>query len=156
MNRAKKKVKKVVDTQNLSAKKRAFLEAYKLCATVTHAAITAKISRCTHYDWLEKDKAYVEAFKEATIAATDTLIEEARRRAIQGVSDPVYHGGKQVGSIQKYSDTLLIFLMKGAMPEKYRDNHHITGSVNVDLVERLIAGRKRVAEGKRSRERLSP
>ena len=37
---------------------------------------------------------------------------------------PVYQGGKKVGSVRKYSDLLLIFLLKAAAPETDRDNYH--------------------------------
>jgi hypothetical protein len=41
----------------------------------------------------------------------------------------VFYQGEKVGTVQKYSDTLLIFLMKGVRPEKYRERfgHEITG-----------------------------
>ncbi len=41
------------------------------------------------------------------------------RRAVDGVDEPVYQGGKKVGSITRYSDTLLIFLLK-ANRDKFR------------------------------------
>ena len=40
---------------------------------------------------------------------------------------PVYYQGKEVGQIRKFSDTLLIFLLKGARPETYRERHEHTG-----------------------------
>jgi hypothetical protein len=41
-----------------------------------------------------------------------------------------------VGVVQEYSDTLLIFLLKGARPQKYRDNvrQEVTGSNGTPLV----------------------
>ena len=56
----------------------------------------------------------------------DTLEEEARRRAVDGVVEPVFYKGslivdeksKPVG-IRKYSDQLLIFLLKGYRPKKF-------------------------------------
>jgi len=83
--------------------KRAFLAAYANMATVTHAAREAGINRSTHYTWLKEDEAYAEAFRYAQEEAADNLEAEARRRAFEG------------------SDTLLIFLLKGARPEKYKD-----------------------------------
>ena len=59
--------------------------------------------------------------KGALDMGADTLEDEAVRRAKDGVEKPVYQGGKLVGHVQEYSDTLLIFLLKGARPEKYRD-----------------------------------
>lgn len=50
---------------------------------------------------------------------------EAWRRGKTGVLKPVYQGGKKVGSVREYSDTLLIFMLKGTRPEKYRDRQQI-------------------------------
>jgi hypothetical protein len=58
----------------------------------------------------------------------DQLEQEARRRAHDGVRKPVYQGGKRVGYIQEYSDTLLIFLLKGLRPEKYRERFEHSGA----------------------------
>lgn len=112
-------------------KKRAFLAAYAEVGTILHAAQIAKIERKSHYLWLE-DEEYVAAFQEARVAAAEKLEQEARRRAVEGTQKPVFQGGKQVGAVQEYSDTLLIFLMKGAMPEKYRDNYHLSADFNVN------------------------
>jgi hypothetical protein len=47
--------------------------------------------------------------------------QEADRRAIEGVDEPVFHKGTVVGHIRKYSDTLLIFRLKALAPAKYRE-----------------------------------
>lgn len=105
----------------------AFLEAYITCATITHAARMAKIAKQTHYDWIAGDKEYQLAFAEAEIAATDALIKEARRRAVQGVEEPIFYKGEVVKTVQKYSDNLLMFLIKGALPEVYRERYEFSG-----------------------------
>jgi len=133
MKTAKKKntkKRKVSSSHRKAAQQRrqaAFLEAYITCATITHAAGMAKITRRTHYNWLTGDKEYQKAFAEAEVAATDALIQEARRRAVQGVSEPILYKGKVVKTIQKYSDQLLMFLIKGALPEVYRERYEFTG-----------------------------
>ncbi len=58
---------------------------------------------------------------EALREACDILEGEAWRRAVQGVERPIHYQGAQVDTIREYSDTLLIFLLKGARPEKYRE-----------------------------------
>lgn len=103
------------------AKKKAFLEAYAACGNITQAAELAGISRTSHYNWMEKDPEYPALFKAAEEQAIDRLEQEARRRALEGVEKPVYQGGKLVGTVREYSDTLLIFLLKGAKPDKYRE-----------------------------------
>lgn len=90
-------------------KKKAFLAAFAFCGNVTHACLNSKVGRRTHYEWLEKDAKYAAAFESAQDEAADNLEEEARKRAMGG------------------SDTLLIFLLKGALPEKYRERYEHTG-----------------------------
>ena len=36
---------------------------------------------------------------------------------------PVFHQGKEIGSIREYSDTLLIFMLKARRPATFRDNY---------------------------------
>ena len=120
--------------------------------TVTHAAKAAGVDRGTHYNWLETDPDYAEAFDAAQEAASEVLVREARRRAVEGAEEPIVYQGKiqkgedgRPASVKRFSDILLIFLMKGAMPEVYRDNFHITGNVELNTVmDRLAAGRQRV------------
>ena len=102
-------------------KQRDFLVKYLEVATIFHAAAAVGITRKTHYDWLDHDPEYATAFADARECATDVLEKEARRRAVDGVDEPVYQGRRLVGHIRKYSDTLLIFLMKGARPDIYRE-----------------------------------
>jgi len=118
------------------AKKALFLEVFPAEGTVTHAAARVGIAPVTHYRWLKDDPEYVAAFHEAEIAAFDNMEREARRRAVEGTDEPVYQGGKLVGHIRKFSDTLLIFLMKGANPSKYRERVDVTLDVR-HAVERL-------------------
>ena len=76
--------------------------------------------------------------------------EEARIRAMFGVKQPVFYKGEVCGSVRKYSDVLLIFLLKGLRPEVYRENRHITGDMNV-TEQALLEARQRAA---RHREQL--
>jgi hypothetical protein len=113
-------------------KKRAFLAAYAETGNVTKAAQAADIDRSTHYGWLKDDKDYAEAFKHADEEAGDTLEAEARRRAVEGIEEPVFHQGMVVGTIRKYSDTLLIYLLNGSKPEKYKQRVHSDVTAKVD------------------------
>ena len=116
-------------------KKPAFLAAYAECGTITQAAEIAGIDRVTHYRWLKDDPEYAKAFEEAHEKSVERLEQEARRRAVEGWEEPVFHKGKVVGKVRKYSDTLLIFLLKGAAPDKYKDrvaNEH-SGKIEADV-----------------------
>ena len=119
-------------------KQAAFLAAYVRTANITKAAKAAKIDRSLHYEWANDDERYAAAFGRAQAEAGELLDSEAIRRAYEGVLEPViYQGeicfddrydektgitkrGKKI-VIRKYSDALMIHLLKGFMPAKYRD-----------------------------------
>lgn len=119
-----------------AAKQRAFLSAYSQCGVLTEAAREAKIDPRRVYDWRDRDEDFRKKLVDAKDDAVDMLETEARRRAVDGVEKPVYQGGKKVGTIRKYSDTLLIFLLKGARPETYRDNVSVQHGIDNDPEKR--------------------
>jgi hypothetical protein len=104
-------------------KKRRFLERYAETGSISMASQHAGVSRRTHLKWKAKDKAFCAAHEEALSIAVELMEHEARERALKGRLEPVYYAGKPCGAIRRYSDTLLIFLLKAARPEKYRDNY---------------------------------
>ena len=107
--------------QRQQQKKAVFLAAYAEIGTITHAAMRAQVDRTTIYRWRDSDPVFAAALDEADLMAAERLEQEARRRAVEGVEKPVWHKGQMVGSVREYSDTLLIFLLKGALPDKYRE-----------------------------------
>ena len=125
-------------------KKRAFLMAYAKMGNITSAAEAAEIARRTHYDWCDADQEYVLAFEQAKEAFADMLEREALRRATEGVEHTVYQGGKAVGKRREYSDTLLIFMLKGERAEKYRErtSTELTGAGGKDLRVEFVSPEK--------------
>ena len=132
------------------AKKRAFLAAYAQCRSVTEAAAAAGIDRTSHYVWLHNDERYAEAFEMADEIAIETMEREARRRAIEGVLEAVYFQGRIVGYQHRYSDNLLMFTLKAARPDKYRERTDVRhtgtgagGAIQIEgdyaLSQRLMA-----------------
>jgi hypothetical protein len=101
---------------------RPFIQRLAQTGNVSVACKRAKISRKTAYETRESDKLFDAAWKEALEVATEALELEARRRAEEGTLEPIYHQGLQVGTVRKYSDTLMIFLLKAHAPDKYREN----------------------------------
>lgn len=73
------------------------------------------------YAQRKDDPDFAQDWADALDTAADVMEHEAFRRAVKGTIKPVYQNGKLVGSIKEYSDTLLIFLLKAARPEKYRE-----------------------------------
>ena len=122
--------------QFLHVKKAAFLAAFRENGNVRRSAEIAGVDRVTVYNWLEHDASFPPAFNLAKKDAVEALESEARRRAVEGVrkEKPVYYLGQKVDTVVEtdYSDTLLIFLLKGADPDKYRERQdvHVTGKVD--------------------------
>ncbi len=81
----------------------------------------------------------------------DVLEQEARRRAVEGVSEPVYYMGAEVGSVQKYSDTLMCLLLKGHKPQKYRERTdlNVTGMDVVTAAMQSAMDRAKAQTGKK-------
>ena len=58
---------------------------------------------------------------EALRIGYEALEAEAYRRAYEGTEEPVFYQGQEVARVRRPSDVLMMFLLKGAMPEKYKD-----------------------------------
>lgn len=110
-----------------------FLAAFVQCATVLHAAEQVHMPRAQHHAWMRDDPVYRELFAQAQEDARQVLEREAYRRAVKGILEPVFHQGKRVNYVRKYSDVLLIFLLKAMRPEVYRDRVEHTGKVGLKL-----------------------
>lgn len=105
--------------------------------------------RGQHYEWMGNDPVYVAEFRHAEESVADMLEREAIRRAAEGVEEPVWHQGQMVGSVRKFSDTLLIFLLKGHRPEKFKERVQVKSEATVTVhdgdgeldreIERLVA-----------------
>lgn len=122
-----------VQQRKKDANQAAFLAAFRETGNVSLAASAADVDRSTHYKWLDED-GYSERFRLAQEDAVDALEAEARRRAVEGVEEPTgWYQGEPGGMVRKYSDTLLIFLLKGAAPHKYRERHELEHSGNVGV-----------------------
>jgi hypothetical protein len=110
------------------SKKSAFLAAFRATASVVKAAKAVRLERGMHYQWLASDPAYGKAFEDARIHAVQILEDEAVRRAHEGYLEPIYYQGEEVGVVLKYSDALLMFLLRGWKPERYRERAEVEHS----------------------------
>jgi len=59
------------------------------------SSLEASLSRTRVYRLRKKDTAFAAAWDEAEDIATDSLGDEARRRAIEGVAEPLVSAGKR-------------------------------------------------------------
>jgi hypothetical protein len=96
-----------------------FLKVLADTGNVTAAVAAAGTSRTRVYELRKMDIAFAAAWDEAEEIATDGLEDEARRRAIEGVAEPLVSAGKLVRgddgqpiTVRRYSDNLLLALLK--------------------------------------------
>lgn len=115
-----------------------FLTIFGEVVAVTKAAKKARVHRSTIYEWINKDTAFKTKFEAACQVALGALEDEAVRRAFDGTNRPVYQGGKKVGAIKEYSDTLLIVLLKARAPEKYKERQEVTGKNGGALMQTVV------------------
>lgn len=144
----KKKVVKKVEIDRTVILQAAFLAAFSKTGTIMKSAKIAKVSRADHYRWLKSDKTYPARFDQAQAEAITYLEDIATERATEGWNEPVYYKGESVGSVRKFSDALLMFMLKGAAPNKYReriDQNH-TGAIS-QTIEIIADGDGKNKEG---------
>src|SRR5690242_16604444 len=102
-----------------NARQQKFLEALAETGSVSAAVTAAGTSRTRVYELRKTDPAFASAWQDAEEIAADRLEEEARRRALEGVPEPLVNGGKLVRddhgqpiTVRRHSDSLLIALIK--------------------------------------------
>lgn len=126
-----------------------FLRVYPECGTVELAAKEVPVAPKTVYAWMKSDTDFATRVNDIKPVAKNTYLgaleQEAHRRAVEGVEEPVFFQGRLVAHVRKYSDTLLIVLLKANAPEKYRERTEITGKdgkaleVEIDVKDKLIS-----------------
>lgn len=147
--------------------KAAFLAELGRLGTVTAAAEAIGVCRTHAYELRRSDPDFAEAFAEALEEAADRLEEEARRRAVEGTEVPVIHGGKpavagdgQPLTIRRYSDALLLALLKARRPVPFRDapppDSSDTGDSHGGLLENTPTARERLARALEEAVAASP
>lgn len=119
-----------------------FLEHFSQTGNMTYTCRETKVSRRRVRKWLlSDDERFIAEYNEAAEQASELLEREIYRRAVEGWEEPVFFKGEQAWkrdprtnalvldahgepipqAVRKFDSTLLIFLTKGAKPEKYRE-----------------------------------
>lgn len=117
--------------REVDRRKRVFLAALSQTGVLAHAAAKAGWSVGAARYHKEQDKAFEKAWEAAIDVSADMLELEAVRRAMHGTPEPVWdRGGKDrdpsiLGFIPKYSDTLMMALLKARRPEKFRERYEL-------------------------------
>ena len=100
-----------------------FIKTLSETGSVSTAAALAGSSRTRVYELRKVDPAFATAWEEAEEITADRLENEARRRAVEGVPEPLVSAGKLVRDddgqpimVRRYSDNLLQALMRARRP----------------------------------------
>lgn len=121
-------------------KKHAFLTCLAQTGNVSASADHAGSSRSQVYEWRKQDHDFAAGWDEALAIAVDQMAWEARRRAVEGVEEVKYYQGEPIGCIRKYSDQLLMFLLRAYDPATFqairREHNDHSGSVQ-DIRDQL-------------------
>ncbi len=110
------------------ARREVFLCILAETGNVTAAARGAGMTRQQFYKIRRLDPSFAALWRDAEEAAADHLEAEARRRAVDGVEEPLMGGGKLIRDddgkavlVRRYNDRLLEFLLKACRPDKFKD-----------------------------------
>jgi hypothetical protein len=127
-----------------------FLKALADVGIVRSAVEIAGTSRTRVYELRKRDTSFASAWDEAEEQAADALEAEAWRRAVEGVPEPLVSSGKvvrgddgQALAIRRYSDTLMLALLKARRPERFKDRAVVEHDIADGLADRLEAARQR-------------
>lgn len=122
------------DTRGRAAKdtwEKAFLTALRKNGVVTIACEAAGVGRTTVYEKRRDDPEFLADWDEAIEIAADRIEAEVIRRAVDGMTVPVYYKGEIVGFNREFSDSLAQMVLRAHKPEKYRER--VTLDIKVDI-----------------------
>lgn len=141
-----------------------FLRALASTGNVSAAVTVANIARQTAYERRSTDQTFAQGWAEAMEEATDVLEAEARRRAVEGVQEPLIVGGKlverdgKVVMLRRYSDQLLIVLLR-AHSQKFKTSQSAPPLMPWEMSDEQLAEAIEQCEARaepRQRARRSP
>lgn len=150
-----------------------FLNHLRTSCNISASARAVGVSSSTVYALRERDADFRASWDEALEDAYDVLEAEARRRAFEGVEEPVVYQGAQQWltkhwiasdgeenweyvrdergnrvplTVTKYSDGLAQFLLKGYRRKKFGDKTELTGADGGALIIDDTARASRIAQ----------
>lgn len=103
-------------------RQRLFLEALSEIPRISRAAAKATVSMDQVSRWRKSDdQRFLQAFEVAFRMGVERAESELWRRGFEGVEKPVYQSGRLVGTVREFDTPAAMFMLRGAMPEKYRE-----------------------------------
>ena len=122
----------------LSPLQQRFLNALSRHQSVTAAAKSIGVKRSAMYAVRRRNEDFKQFWELAIADRGDMLEDEALRRAVKGVEEPVFYMGAVCGYKRVYSDSLLTRLLEGHKPEKYRTNHQVDVSGTLGIATLVL------------------
>lgn len=116
--------------------KQAFLQVLPEAVTITASAAAIGVEKTKIYRLMREDGDFLKAVEDGIFEGRWAAREEAFRRAVDGVAEPVVQGGKIVEilnpvtgklqplTIRRYSDLLLRDFLRAGWPEQFKTNVH--------------------------------
>jgi hypothetical protein len=123
------------------------------------AALKAHLHPPDVFRQIYTNKAWEAQFRAAYKYVIVTLEDEAIRRAVKGVEKPVFYKDKQIGTEIKYSDSLLMFLLKSFDNTRFGDRIDVISSdKSMSPPKEIIlkADKKSLAELKKLAKKVFP
>lgn len=157
---AKKKTaaKKKVTTRVTKPKKKItplikekFLVTFRVCGLIGKSSLAAGICPETLRVHREKDAEFGAAIDDAYLTYTETLEAAAHLRAVDGLEEPIYQGGKLVGKKRVFSDHILALMLKRHIAA-YREKQSLDININGGVFVAPLSGESSKEWEKRNRE----
>lgn len=133
-----------------------------ICQTL--AVIGAKIKSCeTHgfsYDAVNAaimsqaalgDEEWSDLWRVSYETYKESLVLEARKRAVDGWNEPVFHQGKKIAEVNKKSERLLEVMLKAHVPEQFTPGVNVNAKIDsgpgLDVLKDLsLSARKQIRD----------
>ena len=126
MTEKKKNIAQIISEK----RKEKFVELLAESGKPTDCAKAVGLTTPKHlYKMRSEDPDFAEKWDLAIRVHVARMEEEADRRGMEGIMEPVYYKGEVVGHKRNFSDQLLMFRMKGEAPEKYAQNLKVSGGI---------------------------
>lgn len=145
----KPKGRQIAPTSFTRKRQAEFLALIAMGWAVNHAAKRVGIIKQTVYALRDRDEGFAAAYIEAKKEKVENLEQEAYQRAM-GREEIIVGKNGEEHIVKKYSDLLMIFLLKAEKPDKYREKLDI----KVSEERRIILDLLPVAKGEDGKLRL--
>jgi hypothetical protein len=120
-------------------RKERFLRALEVAGgSIGEACRQIGISWQTYRRHREEDPQFDHYCARAIGYGVEVLEDEAIRRALRGVQEPIYYRGQMIDAVQKYSDQLLMFLLRARKPLVYREHKAVELEMGTETRKVLV------------------